>query len=250
MKHYETIYLSPHLDDAALSCGGQIWQQVQAHHPVLVVTITAGDPPAAAFSAFADKLHQRWGLAQEVVAQRRGEDREACSHLGADWVHYTLPDCIYRFHPTTHEPLYSSEAEIFGAVHPAETDLVSQLADYFKTELPPAGRVMAPLGVGHHVDHQLVRLAAEHAFGSALWYYEDYPYAQRPGAVAKVVGNQATGWNTEVMPLTPAALQRKCEAVALFRSQVSTFFRDDEDLVEQITSYSQQVGGERLWQKR
>jgi LmbE family N-acetylglucosaminyl deacetylase len=246
MNQYETIYLSPHLDDAALSCGGQIWQQVQAHHPVLVVTITAGDPPAAAFSAFAKKLHERWGLAQEAVAQRRAEDIEACLQVGADWVHYSLPDCIYRFHPTNHQPLYSSEAEIFGEVHPAEAPLVTQLADYFKQELPPAGRIIAPLGVGHHVDHQLVRLAAEHAFGSALWYYEDYPYAQRPGAVEKVVG---AGWQPEVISLTPAAIQHKCEAVAMFRSQVSTFFRDYEDLVGQISSYSQQVGGERLWRK-
>jgi len=39
------IYLSPHLDDAVLSCGGIIWQQVQSGHQVEIWTICAADPP-------------------------------------------------------------------------------------------------------------------------------------------------------------------------------------------------------------
>ena len=42
------LYLSPHFDDAALSCGGQIATFTAAGQSVLVVTITGGDPPADA----------------------------------------------------------------------------------------------------------------------------------------------------------------------------------------------------------
>ena len=42
---YPHVYLSPHLDDAVLSCGGLIHRQVVAGQRPLVVTIFAGTPP-------------------------------------------------------------------------------------------------------------------------------------------------------------------------------------------------------------
>jgi LmbE family N-acetylglucosaminyl deacetylase len=82
------VYLSPHLDDAALSCGGQIAQQTAAGLPVLIVTLMAGDPPARPLSPFAQQLHTRWQLhdAPTAVAARRAEDTAACRHLAAEYV--------------------------------------------------------------------------------------------------------------------------------------------------------------------
>ncbi|MEZ4728018.1 MAG: PIG-L family deacetylase [Caldilineaceae bacterium] len=48
---YDAIYLSPHLDDVALSCGGQIFGATRTGQRVLIVTITAGDPPPPLFPA-------------------------------------------------------------------------------------------------------------------------------------------------------------------------------------------------------
>src|SRR5258705_8534487 len=73
---YDHIYLSPHLDDAALSCGGAIARHANAGARVLVVTLcTAAPPPAGPFSDFANAVHQSWGLASaEVVRARLRED--------------------------------------------------------------------------------------------------------------------------------------------------------------------------------
>jgi LmbE family N-acetylglucosaminyl deacetylase len=170
LSYYNTLYLSPHLDDATLSCGGQIHQQTAAGRPVLIVTITAGDPPAVPPSEFAQLLHDRWQLAGEVVAGRRAEDAAACRRLGADYLHWDISDCIYRVDPATGAALYPSVEAIFGPVHPAEAPLVAVLARRMAT-LPPCGRVIAPLAIGCHVDHQLVRAAAEQWQGNALTYY-------------------------------------------------------------------------------
>ena len=61
---YRHIYLSPHLDDAALSCGGGIAAQRAAGERVLVVTFCTGAPaPDMQFSDLAQEFHRKWGLA-------------------------------------------------------------------------------------------------------------------------------------------------------------------------------------------
>lgn len=245
---FEAIYLSPHLDDAALSCGGQIAQATAAGAAVLIVTIMAGDPSGGSASAYIDSLHTRWQLADDAAARRRGEDERACALLGASFLHLSVPDCIYRLHPETSEPLYTSDADIFGDVHPSEAPLVAQLAAAF-AGLPAAHALYAPLTVGHHVDHLLVAAAAEQVWGNALFYYEDYPYAQKSGAVESLLARQTGPWRPQVIALDEAALQSKTEAIAAFQSQLSTFFTDRGDLNRQVRAYAAQVGGERVWRK-
>ena len=45
------------------------------------------------------------------------------------------------------------------------------------------------------------------------------------------------------------ALHAKYEAVAAFRSQLSTFFRDRADLEAQVGGYLMSTGGERRWRR-
>ncbi len=246
MTLYDWIYLSPHLDDVALSCGGQIALVTRAGQTVLIVTVTAGDP-LTAVSAYASGLHTRWELVADATAARRAEDLAACALLGADARHWSLPDCIYRRDPMTGEPFYTSDAELFGPVARAERGLVDDLAAQLR-ELPAHGRIVAPLGVGNHVDHQLTRLAAARAFPQdRLMYYEDYPYAAQPGATDAVVDTIGTRRQPEIVALDEAALAVKCDAVAAFRSQLSTFFRDRADLDAQLRDFAATVGGERRW---
>ena len=248
-SHYDSMYLSPHLDDVALSCGGQICLETAAGNSVLVVTIMAGDPQATTLSDFAQSLHERWQLGDGAVARRRAEDVKAWQVLGADFAHWELADCVYRSHPETGVPLYSSEEAIFGQLHPAESLLQSELTRSL-ADLPPSGRIVVPLTVGNHVDHQLTRLAAEQWLDpGSLLYYEDYPYAGQKDALAAVIG-LGHEWRPESIALTPAALQAKIEAVACYDSQLSTFFYGPEDLAAQIGQYVASVGGERLWRWR
>lgn len=246
MNRYDAIYLSPHLDDAALSCGGQIFQQTAAGHRVLIVTAMAGDPPEGPLSAMAREHHERWQLTADAVARRREEDKTACQILGADCHHWEIPDCLYRRHPQTEQALYQDVSALFGAVAPAEEPLVEALAKKI-AGLPLADQLFAPLAIGHHVDHQLVRQAAEKQVGrSQLCYYEDYPYAAVAEAVTAVI-DADLGWQSRSIPLSATAVQAKIDAITAFRSQLSTFFQDQADLDQQIRAYTASVGGERIW---
>jgi hypothetical protein len=62
-----SIFLSPHPDDAVLSCGGWIDQLAQNGERPLVLTVFGGDRPAAVpLSAFARSLHERWQLGDDA----------------------------------------------------------------------------------------------------------------------------------------------------------------------------------------
>ena len=118
------IYLSPHLDDAALSCGGLIKQQTQAGERVEVWTVCAGEPPDGPLSMFAQVLHKRWGISDlRVVTERRREDLNGLEILGASVKHFSVPDAIYRRHPKTNEILYNAWEEMINGIAPGEERL-------------------------------------------------------------------------------------------------------------------------------
>ena len=246
---YDSLYLAPHLDDAALSCGGQIYRQTQRGENVLVVTVAAGEPYTDIRSPFARLLHHHWGFtATEVVTRRRAEDRAACQRLGAETLHWTLPDAIYRLHPQSHDPLYTSNDDIFGAVHPSEERLIVDLARFFSS-LPDARRVVAPMAIGNHVDHQLVRTAAERVWGASLLYYEDYPYVQRDPQALERILQPTHQWRSYLITLSHSALVARIEAVGSYQSQISSLFNTSGQMEAAVTRHAARTGGERLWQK-
>lgn len=244
------IYLSPHLDDAVLSCGGQITQQVRRGRRVLVVTVCAGDPPVpAADSAFVRELYTRWAL-NNPTAARRAEDLDALRTLRAEALHLDAPDGIYRVDRRTGRPLYPDRDAIFGALSDQDSVLVDEVARQLSRLEPLWGaRVYAPLGVGHHVDHLLTRSAAERwaAPGGHLVYYEEYPYAEEQGGVeAALAGRRLT---PERVELARKDVERKIAAVACYRSQLSSFFTDPAEMAQRLWAFARQAGGlaERVW---
>lgn len=251
------IYLSPHLDDAVLSCGGTIYEQAQAGEPVAVVTVFAASPPAdRPLSAFAGELHARWRASaaesgasfSDPVAVRRREDEHAMLALGANVraVHLDLPDCIYRYASDTGEALYASEEAIFGAVHPDDPALAELSA---VPALPEGSTLYVPLAIGHHVDHQLVHHAVRgwKLPPGRVRYYEDYPYAVQQGEPVETMLARCGAWQPLLIPLSEQALEAKIRAAAAYQSQISTFWRSREAMAEALRDYARQIGGERVW---
>ena len=249
LKVYDSIYFAPHLDDVALSCGGQISRKTGDNQTVLIVTVTAGDAPSGTLPPFAEAHHRSWNLSKQAVAERRAEDREACRILGADFVHWDVMDCIYRRNPATGAALYNNDEELFGTVHPSERALVAQLAARM-LDLPEAHEVIAPLTLGNHVDHQLTRLAVELAYGNQIAFYEDYPYVQWQGGAVEIRG--MTG---HMERFSAENLQTKLQAIRAYKSQVPHLFKNDAEMQRMVESFhapstgsgQAEMGGERLW---
>jgi LmbE family N-acetylglucosaminyl deacetylase len=242
-------YLSPHLDDVALSCGGRIWQQTRAGERAVVVTVFAAAPrPDARLSPYARELHARWGQSAEAVQSRQEEDLQALALLGAEPLHWSYTDCIYRRAPGGDFP-YASEGALWGEIDPSEGSLVRELADRIGAlPLLPGGTLYVPLAVGRHVDHRIVRQAAESA-GRPLVYYEDYPYAEDREAVEAAMADGR--WKAELLPLSQEALQRKIAAIARYRSQISTFWGGAANMAAAVRAFAERMGDgqptERYW---
>ena len=155
------IYLSPHFDDVALSCGGLVWEQVQAGDMVSIWKVCAGSAPHGEPYPFAKELHMRWKTDQGATAQRKLEDIRSCQRLGASYLYFTIPDCIYRRNLHTDEFLYISEESLSGPLLPADTYNITLIGEEIKRSIQADVALVCPLSLGNHVDHQLTRLAAE-----------------------------------------------------------------------------------------
>jgi LmbE family N-acetylglucosaminyl deacetylase len=242
------IYLSPHLDDVALSCGGGIWEQTRAGHEVEVWTLCAGDPPPGALSPFAAGLHARWAAGEQAILRRRQEDRHACALLGAAVGHFPAPDCIYRRSPVDGRPLYTSEEDLFGALAPDDQALVGDLTRQVRDSLPAAAQVAAPLGLGNHVDHQLTKQVAE-GLGRPLWFYAEYPYLMQD-EVWRGSGEpqfSPAGWEALPIPVSQEGLQAWQDAVATHATQISTFWPDTAAMQSALAAYHGPTQSVRLW---
>jgi LmbE family N-acetylglucosaminyl deacetylase len=249
-QRIEAIFLSPHLDDAALSCGGQIFGMTRVGGQVLIVNLMAGLAPGGPLSTFAQEQHERWRLGEDAMALRRTEDAAAGAVLGAVTLHWDIPDCIYRRDPASGRPLYDSERALFGPVDPAEEGLLADLSRRM-AGLPLARRVFVPLAAGQHVDHQLTRRAAESCPAlPELVYYEDYPYVQRdPKSLEAALGDLG-GWDYEVFPVSEKALAAKIAAIACYESQLPVLFGDRATMARLVQRQVAGSGGERIWLRK
>jgi LmbE family N-acetylglucosaminyl deacetylase len=258
------VYVSPHFDDIALSCGGWAAAASAAGRRGLGVTIFAGPPPGP-LHAYARRLHTRWGAPDPAAGNRlrRVEDAAALARLGLDPLWLPFPDAVYRPVP------YDSHAAIFGEVAAGEwTALLPAILAALRETLTARGvapptPLYVPLGVGHHVDHQLTHAAglALWRAGWPVWFYEDYPYAAQPGVVAAAVARLAAA----VAPARPipdlrditATLPEKIAAITAYASQMSSLFPSLDAVPAAVRAYAAEVGAaaglagaERYWAVR
>ena len=237
------VYLSPHLDDALLSCGGLVAQQVAGGDEVTVFTVCAGDSPVGELTPFAYELHRRWGGAGSPMAARRAEDLVACGRLGASVVHYPLGDAVYRRGPDG-QALYADEIAIFGPVHPAEDSIAEELATALRQAVPPDAVIYAPLALGGHVDHRLTRRAAER-IGRPLWYYRDLPYDL-------LRGQPPDDQPLPSLPETRVTLASEevdawAAAAGEYHSQLTTFWTSFDAMAAELRDYHDSHRGLRLY---
>lgn len=239
------IYLSPHLDDAVFSAGGWIYEQTWAGNRVEIWTIMCGDPHLTEYSPFARELHSKWGFAsaEETVQTRREEDRSAAAIVGATIFHFDFLDCIYR-RDASGEWLYSA---ISDPPHEADASFPTQIAQAISSRLQPGDRLICQIALGSHVDHVLVRQAAE-LLRLPLRFVVDVPYwFYKPEEFA----DKTAGMQESVFRITESGLERWIEAVLAYESQfpvLGEWFDTPEKAAESIRKYRAQREGIRILQ--
>ncbi len=256
------VYLSPHFDDIALSCGGLAAAQTTTSARGRCITIFAAPlPPDAPLTAHVRHQHSRWGDGDPAQANRarRTEEAIGTARLSLDLTLLDYPDAIYR------ADRYVNDPQLFGAIHADEADLPGRVAADLQVILGGVPRpdltVYAPLALGRHVDHQLTFQAARllAAVGWTVLHYEDYPYAAQPAAHATRFVE--LGWAADGQPAVPiyydisATLEVKIAAIAAYSSQLSGLFTPVDTMPAAVRKYAAAVAAasvgatyaERFW---
>lgn len=257
-----TLFLSPHLDDAVLSCGGLIHHLVQSGEQVVIVTAMAGAPRSPLpDSPLLRAAQAHWDGSPDPTAIRRTEDAQAAGCLGAQVYHLPLPECAFRATVCGTGDwiaLYPDYDSPFGDINDADDARLT----LFETRLPfPAiTAIYAPLGVDEHVDHRLVRDWALVLTGStdapALHFYEEYPHARNRAAVQRAEQH----YEQQIPPLALARLvvaladddlDAKLKAMQCYASHLHILWNDFAEMEAMAREFMLKCGdgtpAERFW---
>jgi LmbE family N-acetylglucosaminyl deacetylase len=229
------LYLSPHFDDAILSCGGLIHAQRQAGERVGVLTLCTASNANVSLP-LARSYESEWREASAV--SRREENLAALSAWGVIGWEGGAPDAIHR--SGIEGPYYPARENLFG--EPDARDAAAVLS-IWETGLNGIAEeqghtilLYAPLGVGGHVDHELARRLAER-FRGDVRFYEDYPYAElAPGGVTEALAHFGPHtWTSETVAIDVHA---KIAAIQKYRSQIGRVFGCDKDLIRRVCEFT------------
>ena len=251
------IFLSPHIDDAIGSSGGMMAKYAAYQQPVHILNIFSGhaSPP---FSDFAKKLHRLWGNPMNVTQTRRAEEAAATKRINAV-VHFgDALDAIYR-KDHAGKWFYPWEQELFES--PNEQDNNDQIRECLNRlkSISCIGdcRIYAPLGIGNHVDHQIVFNCGLELIkqGYSVFFYEDFPYARNDSTYQERICKLA-GWTSYDVEIGENDLHAKIAAYSRYHSQIKFLFSNEIEMIFAVKKFAQtQAGhnmkfGEKLWSPR
>lgn len=230
------LFLSPHLDDVAFSCGGTVAAMAASGWSCIIATAftqSTAKPTGFALACQTDK-----GLAADVdyMAVRRMEDAVATAALGAEPRWLDLPEAPHRG--------YRSAADLFAGVQPHDDihgALAGQLGELCQSLCP--ARVFAPQGLGNHADHlQLIRAVCMSFLVDDIVWYRDMPYAIRcPRAKPHAV----TAGRPEFRIPIGGHLANKLNACAAYQTQLGFQFSGDIAMREALAALALSEGNGR-----
>jgi LmbE family N-acetylglucosaminyl deacetylase len=188
------LFLSPHLDDAVLSCGALIESEANRRN-IAVLTLFSECSPAPHTRAAKSFLRQCAAPdAGTLFEARQKEDAAVLAELGVQYQHLGATDALFR---RRHQPLivhsflgkalpelvhryptYRFDIAL-GRLSRGDSKLIKELKDRVRQLIREfaAGLVFCPVGVGNHVDHLITRMVGEASAGQRV-FYSDFPYNQ------------------------------------------------------------------------
>lgn len=257
MKHI--LLISPHLDDAILSCGAYIIKNIKERNSITTVTVFSGSIEAHKLSSLAKWFHGICRLGNNAMEVRCIEDKKACRFLRTKCIHLNLHECLYRLN-SYGEPRYSEEKSIYKADINNEQNTIDnvyvELLD--KLQLNVFDEILVPLGIGRHIDHLIVRKAAEaleaknHFNKGKIHYYEDTPY---------VCTDRDKDWkddlafnlNAKSYKISSMEFSTYTKALYFYKSQIDMLWENKTEMIKQLKKYylknDNNILSATLWKK-
>lgn len=186
-KKTTCVFVSPHQDDAILSCG-ELISQFSGKTTIIVVNVfTKAHKKPYTFSA-KQFLKNSFAIdANKLYAEREREDKNVLSAFSVKIVNLGFQDALFR--KKKNSSLLGKYMPEFDHIYPTyRWHIIKGISgnDYAIKELQEKLNlfkkknilVFAPYGIGNHADHLVTRKACEEMFDNLL-FYSDFPYNVR-----------------------------------------------------------------------
>ncbi|WP_237477613.1 PIG-L deacetylase family protein [Lichenibacterium dinghuense] len=224
------LALSPHLDDAAFSCGGTLARLAASGWRVVVATLFTASVPDPSGFALACQLDKGLGPEVDYMALRRDEDAAAMRALGAEpaWM---------QFREAPHRG-YDSAPALFAGVRDEDgivDDLAPALSALLAEHRPDL--VLAPQCIGGHADHvQAVRAFDRAGWAGPTLWWRDFPYVVRDASPREPLRERMATLPEREVALSPSEAEAKRQACLAYVSQLGFQFGGAEGLERRLAA--------------
>src|SRR3989344_2696879 len=189
-KKIPVVFLSPHMDDAILSCGALITNLNKKTEIKIINVFTTVSEKLE--TKFARKFVAACGYkdSQKLFKDRKREEKKLFNKLGLKSTYLDFIDAAWRKKPESTSVkiasiinpefihIYSKEVAVFsGIVSRIDKDTMIRVE---RKLLKLVGKIKAvifcPIGRGRHVDHIIIREICRKNFKNVV-YWSDFPYS-------------------------------------------------------------------------
>jgi LmbE family N-acetylglucosaminyl deacetylase len=229
------LFLSPHLDDAILSCGALIKAGAGTREITVATLFTEASraPHTLAAKSFVRRCCA--DDAGSLFEARRAEDIKILHQMGVRSLHLGEADALFRLRQKpkmgsalrgllppelSHRyPTYRFDIAR-GRIAKGDSTIIAQLHATIGELLgeTAAELLFCPAGVGRHVDHLIARIIGER-FPERAVFYSDFPYNQAFEPDTSFLGRNklsAWTWNGNITAKNKLILEYTTQADALF----------------------------------
>lgn len=228
-KYKKICIISPHFDDAALSCGGLMLRLGQKANMVVVNVFTKAHKGPYTISAKKFLKDAGYKDAVDMFAARQKEDKAALSGIKVRVINLGLQDALFR---------RKNKVSVLGKILPeidhiyptyrwhvvkgANQDVATKkaLKGMLTKFVNKDVIVVAPYGIGGHVDHRIARSVCEELF-TDLILYSDFPYNIR----TKDYGRAPKNYTKVELSVD---LNKKEELLKMYRTQFRGLFQGEK----------------------
>lgn len=223
------VVIEPHMDDAALSVGGTMWQR-RYDCEFIIVTLVG-------ISNFTTQgvIGREYFDSKTISQLRKDESEIFCRHIGGRHIAHHILEAPLRYSTDQwnlswfRQHRKSIYAFVNHTAGPGEHEEWASIIENTIIEQQP-DEVWMPLGLGYHVDHELTRSACLALFaakpelfkGIICKFYQDVPYAviapNHMNDILSTLRNAGAQLEEERVDIS-AVMDEKLQLLTLFRSQ-------------------------------
>jgi len=219
------IFISPHLDDAILSCGQLVIDLRKLNKDIIIITVFTKasaktvTPQAKSFLAACGYANP-----QKLFKDRQKEDSRVAEYLGIKIKHLGFTDAAWRNNGNK-KPIYPNEISQFsGNVSRKDRILINKISSRINSLIrKQKGKylILAPLSVGGHADHVIIQKVVYGLHHSKL-FWEDFPYNTNRESLKKFSPQNKAF--KRFFKLYHLRFSEKERAIRFYKSQIKSLF--------------------------